>query len=218
MTSAARAAAAEKAVDLVEPGMVVGLGTGDTAGYAIRAIAARRLDITGVPTSRATAALAAQLGIRLVEPDAVAALDLTIDGADEIDGALRLVKGGGGALTRERLVARASRAMAVVVDRGKRVTRLGERYRLPVEILPFGVRWTLARLAALGLEPVPRAGVVSDGGGVIADCTLGAVKQLPGVVDHGIFLDEASVAFIGADDGSVEVISRALSREGTPAR
>ncbi len=208
--AAARRAAALRAVALVEPGMVVGLGTGDTAAHAVRALAERRLEIVGVPTSRATAALAASLGVPLVEPDAVAAVDLTIDGADEIDDALRLVKGAGGALTRERLVARASRRVAIVADHEKRVPRLGARRRLPVEIVAFGARWTLARLDALGLEPVPRPGAVTDSGGGLVDCVLPAgtdlgalaalIKALPGVVDHGLFLDEASVVFVGYPD------------------
>src|SRR5262249_54794969 len=165
------------------------------------------LKIAGVPTSRATAELAASLGIRLVEPEDVSALDLTIDGADEIDPALRLVKGAGGALVRERLVARASRRLVIAADEAKLVPRLGARHRLPVEILAFGTRWTVARLAALGLDPKPRAGALSDNGGVLVDCLLGAdadlavlaaaLKGLPGVVDHGLFLDEAAEAFVG---------------------
>ena len=150
------------------------------------------------------------------DPDEVAALDLTIDGADEIDPALRLLKGAGGALTREKLVARASRRLVIVADQGKRVESLGEKHRLPVEILAFARRWTLRRLEALGLDPVLRPGFVSDNGGLIADCRLPAVdvaelaqalKLLPGVVEHGLFLDEASAAYIGSGAG-VEVIAR----------
>ena len=222
----ARRAAAARAAELVEPDMLVGLGTGDTAAHAVRALGAKvraGLKITGVATSRATAELAQSLGIRLVEPDDVEALDLTIDGADEIDPELRLVKGAGGALVRERLVARASRRLVIVADEAKLVPRLGAKHRLPVEVLPFGSRWTIARLAALGLDPKPRAGARSDGGGVLVDCAIGAkadlaalaatLKGLPGVVDHGLFLDEAAEAFVGfpGPDGHVERRSRSRS-------
>jgi len=189
--------------------MIVGLGSGDTAARAIRLLGGRR--ITGVATSEKSAALARSLGLDVRAPDDVAAIDLTIDGADEIDAALRLIKGGGGAHTREKLVARASKQMIVVADEAKRVARLGEHMPLPVEILPFARRWTLAALAALGLPPRVRAGFVTDNGNLVADCALGpvadlaalaaAVKALPGVVDHGLFLDEATLAYVGRADG-----------------
>ena len=209
-----RAAAA--AVAHVEDGMIVGLGSGDTAARAIRLLAGRR--ITGVATSEKSAALARSLGLEVCAPDDVAAIDLTIDGADEIDPALRLVKGGGGAHTREKLVARASKQMIVVADEAKRVARLGEHMPLPVEILPFAERWTLAALAALGLPPVVRAGFATDNGNLIADCALGpvadlaalaaAIKSLPGVVDHGLFLVEATLAYVGRSDGVDELTRR----------
>ncbi|HXU71443.1 MAG TPA: ribose-5-phosphate isomerase RpiA [Polyangia bacterium] len=208
-----RAAAA--AVGHVLDGMLVGLGSGDTAARAIVRLGGRK--IVGVATSEKSAALARSVGIEVRAPDEVAAIDLTIDGADEIDPALRLVKGGGGAHTREKLVARASREMIVVVDAAKRVARLGEHMRLPVEILPFAARWTLARLEALGLEPRVRDGFVTDNGNLIADCVLGPVgdlralaetlKAMSGVVEHGLFLDEATLAYVGTDDG-VERLSR----------
>jgi ribose 5-phosphate isomerase A len=189
--------------------MIVGLGSGDTASRAIRLLGGRR--IVGVATSEKSAALARSVGIEVRPPDDVAAIDLTIDGADEIDPLLRLIKGGGGAHTREKLVARASKQMIVVADAGKRVARLGEHMRLPVEILPFAEVWTLARLAALGLPPVVRAGFVTDNGNLIADCALGpvddlhalaaALKALPGVVEHGLFLDEATIAYVGHAEG-----------------
>jgi len=202
-----RAAAA--AVAHVADGMIVGLGSGDTASRAIRMLGGRA--IVGVATSEKSAALARSVGIEVRAPDAVAAIDLTIDGADEIDPELRLIKGGGGAHTREKLVARASKQMIVVADEEKRVARLGEHMRLPVEILPFAQAWTLARLAALGLPPLVRAGFVTDNGNLIADCALGpvadlaalatALKALPGVVEHGLFLDEATIAYVGRADG-----------------
>jgi ribose 5-phosphate isomerase A len=217
MREAERRAAALRAVELVEAGMVVGLGTGDTAAHAVRALGARvraGLSVVGVATSRATAELAAAVGVPLVEPDVAPVLDLTIDGADEIDDALRLIKGAGGALVRERLVARASRRLVIVADLEKRVARLGERRRLPVEILTFGASWTVARLAALGLDPVVRVAegvpVATDGGGRLVDCLVpagadlaalaAAIKAEPGVVDHGLFLEEASLALVGYPD------------------
>jgi ribose 5-phosphate isomerase A len=207
--------AAHAAVAHVIDGMIVGLGSGDTASRAIRLLGGRK--ITGVATSEKSAALARSVGIDVLAPDDVATIDLTIDGADEIDPELRLIKGGGGAHTREKLVARASRQLIVVADAQKRVARLGEHMRLPVEILPFAQRWTLDRLLALGLPPTVRADFVTDNGNLIADCALGAVddlralaaaiKALPGVVEHGLFLDEATIAYVGTDDG-VDRLSR----------
>jgi ribose 5-phosphate isomerase A len=207
--------AAEAAVTHVRDGMIVGLGSGDTASRAIALLAGRA--IVGVGTSEKSAALARSLGIEVRPPDAVAAIDLTIDGADEIDPELRLIKGGGAAHTREKLVARASKELIIVADEGKRVARLGEHMRLPVEILPFAQRWTLARLSVLGLDPIVRAGVVTDNGNVLADCALGpvddlhalaaAIKALPGVVEHGLFLDEATLAYVGTTSG-VERLTR----------
>src|SRR3954469_6801187 len=201
--------AAQAAATHVADGMIVGLGSGDTASRAIRMLGGRA--IVGVATSEKSAALARSVGIEVRAPDDVTAIDLTIDGADEIDAQLRLIKGGGGAHTREKLVARASKQMIVVADTAKRVARLGERMRLPVEILPFAQAWTLARLAALGLPPVVRAGFVTDNGNLIADCALGPaddlaalaarLKALPGVVEHGLFLDEATSAYVGRADG-----------------
>ena len=207
--------AAHAAVAHVTDGMIVGLGSGDTASRAIRLLGGRR--ITAVATSEKSAALARSVGIDVLAPDDVATIDLTIDGADEIDAELRLIKGGGGAHTREKLVARASRQLIIVADANKRVARLGEHMRLPVEILPFARRWTLERLLGLGLPPLVRAGFVTDNGNLIADCALGAVddlhalaqaiKALPGVVEHGLFLDEATIAYVGTDDG-VDRLSR----------
>jgi ribose 5-phosphate isomerase A len=199
----ARDRAAEAAVSEVEDGMIVGLGTGDTAARAVRALAGRAIE--GVPTSQRTAELARSLGIRLREPDVE--IDVTIDGADEVDPLLRLVKGGGGALTREKLVARASKRLVIVADEEKRVSRLGEKRRLPVEILPFGARWTMKRLEQL--DPKLREGFVTENGGLVIDCELvGDPLQLaelldatPGVIEHGLFLDEASVVYVGGPSG-----------------
>jgi ribose 5-phosphate isomerase A len=208
-----RDAAARAAVAEVQPGMLVGLGTGDTAERAIRALAERRLDVVTIATSRRSAELARQLGLEVREPGG--APDLVIDGADEIDPSLRLLKGAGGALTREKLVARAGRRLVIVADQDKLVQRLGEKHRLPVEMVSFGHVWTMARLAALGLEPLLREGFVTDNGGLIADCRLAgdaaelarALDELPGVIEHGLFLDEAAAAYIGCAD-RVEIRSR----------
>ena len=213
----ARERAAKAAVAHVADGMVVGLGSGDTASRAIRQLGLTRPRILGVATSEKSAALARSVGLDVRTPEEVAAIDLTIDGADEIDASLRLIKGGGGAHTREKLVARASKQLIIVVDAAKRVRRLGEHMRLPVEILPFGANWTLDRLRALGLDPKVRGGVHSDNGNVLCDCALpptlelrdlaARIKALPGVVEHGLFLDEATIAYVGTTTG-VERMSR----------
>jgi ribose 5-phosphate isomerase A len=208
-----RERAAAAAIQHVRDGMIVGLGSGDTATRAIRQLGARvqtGLHIIAVATSEASANLGRSLGINVRAPDDVARIDLTIDGADEIDPQLRLIKGGGAAHTREKLVARASLELIIVADAGKRVQRLGEKMRLPVEILPFGARWTLERLRGLGLDPRVREGVTTDNGNLIADCVIPRDVELrtladqldrsSGVVEHGLFLDEATLAYIG--DGS----------------
>lgn len=208
-----RERAAAAAVAHVQAGMIVGLGSGDTATRAIRQLGVRvqaGLRITAVATSEASAQLGRSLGIDVRPPDDVAAIDLTLDGADELDPQLRLIKGGGAAHTREKLVAQASRQLIIVADAGKRVQRLGEKMRLPVEILPFGARWTLDKLRALDLDPIVRANVTSDNGNLIADCRLAPDRDLralaqsldttTGVVEHGLFLDEATLAYVGEGD------------------
>jgi ribose 5-phosphate isomerase A len=208
---AARDRAAQAAVAHITSGMTVGLGSGDTAARAIRFLGARQLDIVAVATSERSAALARSVGILVRAPDDVPRLDLTIDGADELDDGLQIIKGGGAAHTREKLVARASKQLIIVADAGKRVRRLGEHMPLPIEILPFGAAWTMERLRQLGLVPQPRPGIVSDNGNLIVDCPIAAgvavraladaIKALPGVVEHGFFLDEASLAYVGTADG-----------------
>ena len=139
-------AAGEAAAALVQAGMVVGLGTGSTAAWFVKALGARKLDIRGVPTSRATADLAASLGIALVDLDDVKGIDLTVDGADEIGPGLALIKGGGAALLREKLVWEASRRCVVIADAAKRVAMLGA-FPLPIEVVPFGHRSTALRIS-----------------------------------------------------------------------
>ncbi|MSP60383.1 MAG: ribose-5-phosphate isomerase RpiA [Myxococcales bacterium] len=214
-----RRAVAERAASLVDPGMTVGLGTGRTAALVVRAIAARTLAITGVATSEATAKLAGELGIPLATLDTVRRLDLCIDGADEFDPRLDLIKGLGGALLREKLVAQAAARLVIIVDEEKRVTRLGERSPLPVEVVPFGWTHTRDRLTALGVIPSLRVRdnqpVLTDGGNLLLDCRLalsidarllGAeIKALTGVVDHGLFLGMADTVLVGTPSGVEEL-------------
>ena len=217
-------AAGEAAAALVQPGMVVGLGTGSTAAWFVRALAARRLDVVGVSTSRATAALAGELGIQVAELGETGPIDLTVDGADEIGPALSLIKGGGAALLREKLVWEASARCVVIADAAKHVKALG-KFPLPIEVVRFGHPHTGRRLADIAAEfdlPPPRLRtaergvVVTDGGNVIYDMASGviadpaalaaALKSVTGVVDHGLFLDLADEALIGTDDGVVKLL------------
>ncbi|MGB9752749.1 ribose-5-phosphate isomerase RpiA [Roseiflexus castenholzii] len=220
-----RRRAAERALDYVESGMAIGLGTGSTASFMLRGLAARLSDgrlqrIVGVPTSEQTAALARELGIPLTTLDRHPSLDLALDGADEIDPHLRLIKGLGGAMLREKIVAASAARFVVMASVSKRVERLGERSPLPVEVVTFGMPLCMRRLAALGGEPVLRcdhsgAPFVTDEGNLILDCHFGviadpealaaAICAIPGVVAHGLFLGMASLAVIAGPDGIVEL-------------
>jgi len=214
----------EAAAQLVEAGMVVGLGTGSTAAWFVKALAARDLDVRGVPTSEATANLARELGMTLASLDDVKSIDLTVDGADEIGPGLSLIKGGGAALLREKLVWEASARCVVIADAAKHVKALG-RFPLPIEVVRFGHPHTGRRLADIAVEfdlPPPRLRtadrgvVVTDGGNVIYDMASGviaepaaladALKSVTGVVDHGLFLDLADEALIGTNDGIVRLL------------
>jgi ribose 5-phosphate isomerase A len=221
--------AAEAALAFVENGMKLGLGTGSTAARFVDALGAKvaaGLKVIGVPTSEATHAQAQKLGIPLATLEDEPQLDLTIDGADELDAELRLIKGGGGALLREKIVAASSRQMLVIADASKKVARLGA-FPLPVEVVPFGLGSTRLRLermaAALGLTGAvtlrqrAQKPFVTDGGHYILDCAFGAIPDaerlaahlsaLPGVVEHGLFLNMASVALVAGPAG-VETIRR----------
>lgn len=213
MSDADKRLAAAAAVAEITDGMLVGLGTGSTAAHAIAAIGRRVADglrIRAVATSLASAAQARGLGIEVLDFAAVAAVDLTIDGADEIDGRLVAVKGAGGAMLREKAVAAASARMLVIADASKRVERLGAA-KLPVEMLPFARAFVLGRLRGLAETVEERGGgdYRTDNGNLIADLSgwnasdperLAAMLQaIPGVVGHGLFLTEVSAAYVAAD-------------------
>lgn len=215
-------AAGEAAATLVENGMVVGLGTGSTAKFAVEAIGTRvksGLKILGIPTSEQIAAQARSLGIPLGELRADRRVDLTIDGADEVDvHNLDLIKGRGGALLREKIVASVSDRFVIVVDESKLVERLG-RSVLPVEVVPFGWESTAHKLRALGAVPTLRKSgseaFVSEGGHYILDCTLSGelspaalgveLDGVVGVVEHGLFLGMTSRVFSAGADGVQEL-------------
>lgn len=216
-------ALAERALALVRDGDVVGLGSGRAAAAFLHALAARiraGLAVRGVPTSEATAALARALGIPLVELDE-RPLALTVDGADEVDPHLDLIKGYGGALVRERIVAAASRRQVILVEAEKLVPVLGARGRLPVEIVPFALPLCRRRLEALGCRPVVRRAegrpVPSDNGNLLLDCAVGpledpaalerGLRAIPGVVDTGLFLGTADAVFV-AEGGGVRLLER----------
>lgn len=213
----------------VQDGMVVGLGSGSTAALVVEALAARMaqgLRIQGIPTSRQTADLAQRLGLPLTDFAAHRRIDLTIDGADQVErGTLNLIKGLGGALLREKMVAAASRRMIVVVDESKLVDRLGGQTPLPVEILAFGWQTVIDRLDAAGFAAHLRlagdAPFVTDGGNHIADCRIAEIADaaalearlaaITGVVESGLFIGLASTVMVGrAND--VEIIERETPR------
>ena len=216
-------AAAEKALELVQDGMLLGLGSGSTARFFIEGVGrlvGGGLKVLGVPTSRATAELAAELGIPIVT-EMVGQIDLTVDGADEVDPALNLIKGRGGALLREKLVAAASKRFVVVVDETKLVKQLGEGV-LPVEVLPFFWRSTAERLTGLGASLVVRGGeetpYVTDNGNLILDLTVEGgiknaadfgleLKKVTGVLEHGLFVGMTDTVIVAGPDGP-----RALGR------
>jgi len=221
---ALKAHAGRWAAEQVADGMVVGLGSGSTAAHAVRALGERvraGLRVVGVATSRATEDLARTVGIPLASLDDQPRMDLAIDGADEVDPRLDLIKGHGGSLLREKLVELAATHLLIVVDENKLVDTLGERAAVPVEIVPFGWRRTKMALEALGCAATLRGGgspFVTDGGHYILDCRFGSIgqpeqtasqiKALSGVVEHGLFLGMAVQVAVARADGSVQVRHR----------
>lgn len=207
------------AAELVEPGMVIGLGTGSTAAFLVQALAERLrngLNIKGaVPTSLETAQLARSLGIPLVSLDTYPTLDLAIDGADEIDPQLNLIKGAGGALLREKIVAASARQFVVISDSSKLVERLGQHFTLPVEVVPFALTPVRLRLASLGASVEPRMRgdqlFMTDNQNIILDCRFPGITDLTGlqapiraivgVVEHGLFLGMAQRALVAGPAG-----------------
>ncbi len=225
----AKYVAAHRAAEMVQDGMRVGLGTGSTAAWLVRRLGERvqeeGLRIKGVPTSTRTAQLAREVGIEVVSLDQAGWLDLTIDGADEFDGELNLIKGGGGAHLQEKIVATASDQMVVIADAGKEVETLGA-FPLPVEVIPFGWQTTrtlieeaLDTMDVLGTSAALRmngqAPFVTDEGNHILDLHLQRIgnarqlalvlNQVPGVVENGLFIDICDKVVIGHGDGRVEL-------------
>jgi len=236
----AKRAAAARALEMVDDGMMLGLGTGSTAGWFVRLLSERirqeGLSVEGVATSSATVWLAEELGVPLRRLEDVSCIDLVVDGADEIDARLNMIKGGGAALLQEKIVAAASSRMVVIADDSKRVARLG-RFPLPVEIVRFGWSVTRRQVGELltvmdvdGREVSVRMGadgpLVTDEGNFILDLHLGrigdapalasALNSLPGVVESGLFIDMAHCAVLGRADGTAEVLYRPGARGADP--
>ncbi len=215
-----KAQAAQKALDFIQDGQILGLGTGSTVHHFLTALGHRvqqGLRVRGVPTSQATAVYARQLGIPLLNNEEPWDIDVAVDGADQVDPLLNLIKGGGGALLREKIVANAARQFIVIVDQAKQVARLGLPFPLPVEIVSFGWRTTQRHLENLGwASPLRyRAGqpFLTDNGNYVADLHIpeitdpsaldSSISQIPGVVECGLFLMMTSLLITGTNDGPV---------------
>ncbi|AOZ94804.1 ribose-5-phosphate isomerase RpiA [Paenibacillus crassostreae] len=216
--------AAEHAVQYIEDGMKVGLGTGSTAYWAIQKLGQRvqeGLSIQAVATSIASEKLALELGIPIIPFAELNGLNVTIDGADEVNPELHLIKGGGGALLREKIVAYHSEKLIIIADESKWVPTLGQ-FPLPVEIIPFAVEWTVQSLEQLGCKVQLRTEgeqiFITDNQNYIADCSFGTIPSplklhndilsIPGIVDNGLFIGLADQVIIGHKDGSVEIMGR----------
>ena len=212
-------AAAVAAVAEVRDGMLVGLGTGSTAAFAIQALGdrvAQGLQIRAVVTSEASGKLARELGIEILDFATIAQVDLTIDGADEIDSRCFAIKGAGGAMLREKIVAAASARMVVIADGSKRVDWIGAA-KLPVEVLPFANAYVMRVLSDLGAAPTIRDNYRTDQGNLVVDChfatlddpraTATTLAAIPGILGHGLFLDEVNAAYI-ATNGVVTRLER----------
>lgn len=220
----AKEAAGTTAAQLIQPGMLVGLGTGSTAHYFIQALSKRcreGLQITAVASSEASLTQARESGISIADIQAIRQVDITVDGADEIDPQKRMIKGGGGALLREKILASSSREMVVIIDSAKQVSQLGA-FPLPVEISPFAYQATIHKMNALGYQGKIRLSkqndfYKTDNGNFIYDIQLPlpctpekeekALKALPGVVETGFFLGLAGRVIVGFPDGSVKIHS-----------
>ncbi|MEO1656743.1 MAG: ribose-5-phosphate isomerase RpiA [Pseudomonadota bacterium] len=228
MSDLAKRRSAEAALELVEDGMILGLGTGSTANFFLEGLGAKiraGMDIRGVPTSKASEALATKHGVTIITPDETTAIDLDVDGADEITPGGAIIKGGGGALLREKIVARAAKRFVVIADASKRVETLGA-FPLPVEIETFGAPLTVLAIrevlaqqgfadAPITLRPAKEGGFfTSDGGNLVADLKLEripdpealdlALTMLPGVVTTGLFLGLNPAQLLASDDGLID--------------
>ena len=219
----ARGAAAAAAAELVEPGMTIGIGSGRAVWKLVALLGERSDPIRAATASNRTAELAGEVGIEIVELDGEVALDLALDGADEVAPDLGLIKGGGGALLREKIVIAAARRFVVVAETPKKVERLGEGFRLPVEVVRFAWRDTRRRLAPLLPDAELRTAgdggdpYLTDEGHFILDCALDGstapaelakrLNAVPGVVEHGLFLGMAERALLGTPEGEVEVLT-----------
>jgi len=215
-------AAGRAAAKLVRDGDVVGLGTGSTAYFAVVALGERvkaGLKIVGIPTSVKTGDLARQLGIPLTTLDETPQIDITLDGADEVDPKLNLIKGGGGALLREKVIATATKNMVVVVDSSKVVSVLG-KFPLPIEVISFARTVVENKIVSLGASPKLRTKTdgspyLTDNGNQILDCSFGQIadpavlalilSDTPGIVEHGLFIGLAKVALVGRGDAVEEI-------------
>jgi len=211
------------ALRYVKPGQTLGFGTGRAASAFIRALGANGVEVRGVPTSDVSAALARSLGIPLVDLRDAERIDVDFDGADEVDGQLNMIKGRGGAMVREKVVAAASRRRIFLVGEEKRVSRLGAHGNLPVEVVPFAVAFSARRISELGLKPTIRiseAGehFVSDNGNLVLDCAVKAIRSparlerellsIPGVVGTGLFVGLADIVLVAAQSGKITTLRR----------
>jgi ribose 5-phosphate isomerase A len=228
LSDSGAAALAARALAYVRPGQVIGLGSGQAATAFVHALGRELragLRVTGVPTSEATATLARELGIPLASLEDSPSIDMTIDGADEVDPSLDLIKGYGGALTREKVVAAASRQLLILVGGDKLVPALGSRGKLPVEVVPFAAGFCRRRLADEGYPPLLRKDgaipVVTDNANLIFDCAVGPIgdamrvdgvlRSIPGVVGTGLFIGMAHTVLVW-HEGRITTMSRAEAR------
>ncbi len=216
-------ALADYALRYVRPGYTLGLGSGRAAAAFIEALARKRLGVRGVPTSKASESLARSLGIEVVALGDVKSIDVDFDGADEVDARLNLIKGYGGALLREKVVACASRRRIILVGIEKRVARLGEHGWLPVEVVPFAVTLAIREISKLGLRPrirmTPQGGqVLTDNGNLLLDCATRGIRNparlerelaaIPGVAGSGLFVGIADLVLVATPGGAVSVMKR----------
>ncbi len=217
--------AGEYAVKFIQPGMIIGIGTGSTVYYFIKALGkkvAAGFEVKGVPTSRKTEELARQNGIALIDLNDVPLIDLAIDGADEVDSNLQLIKGGGGSLLQEKMIAAASKQLIIIADAGKAVERLG-KFPLPIEVIPYGWKQTAKHIQQLNCNEIvlrQKEGnpFISDHGHYILDCHFDKIDNaallsqqlnaIPGVVENGLFINMASIAVFGNEDGTVRLAEK----------